>query len=162
MKKRLFAAIIVLVLSFSFLNTGCAESESYSFDALLLPSMDIFDTAGTAIQSSNRSFAAACMYIEYALNQQNSGVDVDNRAVWNDCVITRNNSEIAVAFDVENGILILFYSTISKEINVLDFPNVPFSFASQALEATGATSIYTIEGEDWTDMMQQLLLAVQK
>lgn len=157
MKKRLFAALIALILSISLVNFCYAETVSETvIDAILLPSLNEFESAGTAVQSG--AISSASMYLEYVLHQARNGEDADGRALWNDCAIARQKSDVLAVYDTKDSSLLFVYSTIHKTLTVAEYEGAVDSFtATRILEAMGCSSIHTIDGDDWTDLLQQAI-----
>ena len=157
MMKRLLASLLILILSLSVFSTSLADIESYSFEPVVITDLDSFASAGKAVQSSNRAFAAAALLLEHTLYQALNDIEIVNTPVWKDCVIGRKESIVAVAYDMdEQGSLVLIYDTVHQEIAAAIIDASP-AIMKTVFNSEDYSSVNTIDGEDWSDQFQQML-----
>lgn len=158
MARRFCAVLLCVVMTLDFCVTSYAkaESERFEFTALLAPEMESFATAGEVVKSSNRTTSAALLYFELMLYQEMNDLELENRAFWNDCLIGRSNNLVSVVYDLDgDAILLLVYDTLNGETSA-GRTEASMYAARTALEKEGYT-VYTVDGEDWTDFFQMIL-----
>jgi len=158
MMKRLFATFFAFILFLSIFSSSWAETEitKHSFTAILAPEMDSLATAGEAVKSSNRASSSAILYFEYILYQQLNDLDLEDRALWNDCLIGRSDNLISVIFDLgEDTILLLVHDTLNADTSVAEMEATMYA-ARKSMEDNGF-SVYSVSGEDWSDYFQLII-----
>ena len=157
MMKRLLASLLILILSLSIFSTSLADIESYSFEPVVIGDLDSLATAGKAVQSSNRSFTAAALLLEHTLYQATNDIEIVSTPVWKDCVIGRKESIVSVAYDMDDqGSLVLVYDTVNHEIAAAIIDASPIIMKT-VYNNDGYSSVNTVDGEEWSDLFQEML-----
>lgn len=157
MMKRFLATLLVLVLALGMVGSAWAEDDDeFKFSAMLASELSAFATAGTAISSENRVFVAAVMFMEYSLALQQDGRELESSPLWEDCLITRMDNIVIAAFSADDGVLMVYFDTNDGSM-LADLHTGTLTTMKAALTEIGCTSIYTVDGEDWTDTLQQIL-----
>lgn len=159
MKKRILATLLALTLMLCAVGGAWAEYDSVTFEADLLSGMDALQTAGEAIKESNRAVVAAGFYLEYALYQLDNGMEMEARALWNDAVIGRVGTSIAVSFDLSGeGVLLMVYNILSGEVTAASAAiGADDDDMLDAMLDAGATKAYVVDGDDWTDVVVEVV-----
>ena len=156
MLKRLALFFMVMILCVSC-TAAFAADEPYSFEPMLAPEMEILDTAGSAVKTSDsRAMSAAIIMFDFCVYQLQNDMELDTRALWNDCLIGRSENLIALAYDLDDGnILLVVYDTLRGEITA-NFMAAAMSSVEIAFGNEGYT-FYTVDGDEWTDYFQTIL-----
>lgn len=157
MTKRILATLTALVLVLGMVG-GAQAAEGVTIKVKFLDRLTIFDTAGSAIDSENRHNAAASMYLEYLLWQLDNDQELLAGPLYEDCVIGRSGASIGVIYGDDECMLILTYNTATEEMQggVVEMPCTEI-VAKSALEGAGCTDVCVVDGDEWTDVLQQMI-----
>ena len=159
MKKRICSALLVVVLCVTTCGTAFAgtANEPYDVTPIIAPEMDVFQTAGEAIRSSdNRAMASALLMFEFVVYQLKNDLEMEARAVWNDCIIGRSANIVTVVYDLGDGeVLLMVYDTVLEDMYV-NYTTASLAAARKTFEDQNYT-YYTVDGNDWTDVFQMII-----
>lgn len=139
------------------ITAAFAVDEPYSFKPILAPEMEFLDTAGKAVKNSeNRAMTAAIILFDFIVYQLQNNMEMETRALWNDCLIGRSENLIALSYDLDDGdILLAVYDTLRGEMTAnfmtASLRSVEIAFGNEGY------SFYTVDGEDWTDYFQTIV-----
>lgn len=157
MMKRILATLLAAVLLVCSVSSALAEYK-YEFDGVLAPELDMFRTPGEAVKTVNASTTAAVLYLELILYQNRNDIELESRALWNDCMLGRVENRVVAVFDLEGEMLLVLYDAVGGAC-YMDARAFTYTEATvrSALEGMGASSISTVDGNEWTDVVIELL-----
>lgn len=156
MAKRILATLFALMLALGTVCGALAEEPLDKFSPAFVDGLSAFDSPETAVSAENRKFVAATMYLEYLLHQSKISGPIETDVLWKDCVVTRMNNIVMAGFDLGQSMLIVFYDTHAIEMMGKVY-SIPFAVADTALPEIGSSTVYTVEGSEWTETLQMLL-----
>jgi len=161
--KRFLSLLLALSLCLSCVSALAESSEKiYSFDALLSSQIDYLSTAGEAIKSSNRAKSAATLMLEFLLHLTQNGEVPKEGYLWRDCVIGRDESILSFLYEGDDDhLLLIAYDTFRGKVQAGYIDGTSMYVGRLAIENKGFT-VYTIDGDDWTDILQELLSIVME
>lgn len=157
MMKRILATLLAAVMLLGAVSSALAEYK-YEFDGVLAPELSMFKTPGEAVKVSNHTYTAAVLYLELILYQNRNDIELESRALWNDCMIGRVENRVVAVFDLEGEMLLVLYDVVGGTcyMDARTFTYTETTVRS-ALEGMGASSISTVDGNEWTDVVIELL-----
>lgn len=160
--KKLLSLLMALMLCLLPLGTVYAAEEPMSFTPIISPEMDVMATAGEAVKNSdNRAMAASLLMFDFIVYQLQNDMEMETRALWNDCLIGRSDNIVSLAYDLgDDEILLVVYDTIRDDVYA-NYNDASLAIVEQAF-INEDYSCYTVDGEDWTDYFQLILQSLSE
>lgn len=160
MKNRLLATLLTLALLLG-MTCGALAEETTTFDTVAATEVSFLKTVDDAMKPSQHKYVAATLYLEYVLYQDRNDMPLENRALWNDCVIGCTSDWILLGYDLEGETLLLLYDPALGEISTMINPaEFTTSNMKEAMRNSGVTSLAVVDGDDWTDVLAAVLTAM--
>ncbi len=158
--KKLLSMLVALLLCLLPLSAVYAADDPFQFTPILSPEMDVMATAGEAVRTaSNREMAASLMMFDFIVYQLKNDMEMEVRALWNDCLIARSDNIVSLAYDLgDDEILLVVYDTIRHEVYA-SYNEASMTAVKQAFINEDYTC-YTVDGESWTDYFQLIVQAL--
>lgn len=157
MAKRTLATLLVLCLVMGLAGSALA-GDITTFQAQVMPGMDVFDSPYTALAEDQVTFTVTSLYLEMLIYQSGKGIPLETGGLWRTCVIGMQGDYIIGTYGMDDDTLMILYDTSTGEIRIgVSNEHLTEEQIKKTKTDMGITNLKSVYGPVWTPRLMAIL-----